>query len=82
MNNDFSEILNLIIQDSLPQSKRESFCCSRLASVKRLALNGIENEELVVHEDYRRIVSVLLKGIRYMRETRRQVRLLSELYGE
>lgn len=82
MNNDFLEILNLVIRDSLPESKREPSYCSRLVSVGRLALNGIENEGLVVDEDYRRIVSVLLKGIRCMRETRHQVRLLSEFYGE
>ncbi|GAI70695.1 unnamed protein product, partial [marine sediment metagenome] len=41
MNNKFLIILILIIQDSLPELKRESFYCSRLASVGRLASNGI-----------------------------------------
>ena len=56
--------------------------CFQQSSGERFGLSEVENERVVEDADYHRIVFVLWKGIRYMQETRRQVKLLSEIYGE
>lgn len=72
----------LITQRSLPELEIEPSDYFQLLSEGKLELNEIESKEFVEGLDSRRIAFVLLKGIQYMQETRREVQLLSEIYGE
>lgn len=74
--------LRNIINHRLPKSKIKASDYFQQLAGGDLGVFEIGSEGFVEDLDFRRNAYVLLQGIQYMRETRRQVQLLSEFYGE
>jgi hypothetical protein len=72
----------LITQHHPTELETKVFDCFRRTSAEKLRLSQVESKGFVEDWDSRRTAFVLLQGIQYMQETRRQAQLLSALYGE